>query len=949
MDPVDIQKIRPNINYHKFHDCVFVVVQRVICRIFFWLYTGRSSYVGDYLKATERGMKRINSKERATLEERKTPGVFDITLLYKVLQHTCDLADDRANVWHQPATSRERESLEHTLFILKEERNNLSHEPQNYMHMSESELETKLTELRRLCTIALQKAGEKCDRTSNLHIDIENMLKEMKEIETKPIPSGFTPEKLASVAAHEIRSKELILLPSCRTYVAPEVHLHRTPTNEVTSLSQVLSWRCYNGAVPGVICVYGDTGMGKTSLCQHVFDSWISSNGKISDLHECDLVIPIRCCDVATRDLVCQLNRLLEDTIACCGGSYEFLKLLKSLKILWLVDGYNEATAEAVGLLKFLCEERGPAHTILVTSRLQDSRILRDKIPAEEKVCDVILSGLTADGAHELTVALFQEDTEGSEDWVAAVHDFRSTLDRLGVEVIHELRNPLKLTLAVKLWKRGTLNIEKGGTLTQWYAAIQQLHANNLCSKIGSTSCMTKESISRKVGKWLRELYKVAFLMTLEGQYIHISRNFQRMLEDESDTLQLVSETCLSTFLVCRPRGAGPAAEDCSYSFIHQSQQFYLAAQHLYFLTLESPDGLDQIKTIIKTKNSRGRSTGQLVQFQPVLLYILSTAVAQNQNIQRPSADVTCLFERTVEVLVRLLSDYDCDWLEVVQHAAYSPLVVREVSEVIPDNWAVGNHRARAARALLEFKTPNHIILEIHLDTANVELDHLLAMVAMKRCDVSLLFRCVQVHDRVLDVLCEPNAVCNIIEFQGCLSVEGCSHLVKMKNVRLLYLMITTQAVLEKVMVEVRRLPILNELLLIMLMHDISPPEVDSLPSHIRLMIGLNTLDDIRKTVKVISKISCKWDSIVIPSIESDRAVKFVQKLKRSKVQVKNLVRNITIHMLNFKHDLFINYGPVPLIYPLHHFTVLWDDPPLTLSVKGDQLEVLFEPRRLFN
>lgn len=268
MEAVYIQKIRPNSNYHKFHDCMLVVVQRVIYRVFLWLYTGGSVYVGEYLKVIERGMKCLTAKERATFERKEIGGSFDITLLYKVLQRTCGLAEDTANIWHNPASPTEEESLEHTLYILKEERNSLMHEPQNYIHMSEGQLETKLQELRRLCTVVLQKAGERCNRTDqSINTEITRMMKEVDEIKNKPTPSGFTSEKLAALAAFEVRSRPAVL-SSCRTFVAPLVLLRRSYRDEVTPLSELLRWRCEDGTVPSVICMSGDTGMGKTSLCQ---------------------------------------------------------------------------------------------------------------------------------------------------------------------------------------------------------------------------------------------------------------------------------------------------------------------------------------------------------------------------------------------------------------------------------------------------------------------------------------------------------------------------------------------------------------------------------------------------------------------------------------------------------------------------------------------------------
>ncbi|ROT67388.1 hypothetical protein C7M84_014542 [Penaeus vannamei] len=365
----------PNSNYYKYQSCMFVIANQEMYRIYLWLYKGRpDQYVGDYIR-TENLLRqmRLGRHEKVLLDAETSVAKFDISFLYKLLQFTCGLSPASDRIWHDPEESQ-KGSLEHILHRLKDIRNSLSHEQQFFMFMTLEDLRDREKELSQLLAKALELAGEKSARPDEASRAITKMKDKLQDIISKPIPSGFTLQNFAALGRQEMRK-----LCATVSGVLPEVVVQQAQTASTTTasvqelpLNQLLRWSCEDTKLPHVILVTGDTGTGKTSLCRHIFNSWVSGADSLVDLQECDLVVSIQCSEVFTSDVVRLLEDTLPQTVKACGQS-EVLEKLSSLKVLWLVDGYEEATREAKGLLRCLVEKRGLLHTILVTTRPEHS------------------------------------------------------------------------------------------------------------------------------------------------------------------------------------------------------------------------------------------------------------------------------------------------------------------------------------------------------------------------------------------------------------------------------------------------------------------------------------------------------------------------------------------------------------------------------------------------
>nr|XP_053642501.1 uncharacterized protein LOC128695702 [Cherax quadricarinatus] len=106
---------------------------------------------------------------------------------------------------------------------------------------------------------------------------------------------------------------------------------------------------------------------------RYLEESWITKSNNIKDLEGYDLLLFIRCRDVTSPDLIRLLKEdLLPETTAFYDPHTLYMRV-NQLKVVWVVDGFEEATNEAIKLLTTMLERQPKSHIVLVTSRPEHS------------------------------------------------------------------------------------------------------------------------------------------------------------------------------------------------------------------------------------------------------------------------------------------------------------------------------------------------------------------------------------------------------------------------------------------------------------------------------------------------------------------------------------------------------------------------------------------------
>ncbi|XP_047474857.1 uncharacterized protein LOC125029114 [Penaeus chinensis] len=892
----------PNSNYYKFHSCLFVVTKQEMLRIYLWLYRGQRQYIEDYLRTENLfGQMRLGRHEKLLLNEKTSVANFDISFLYKLLQFTCGLSPAGDKIWNDPDESQ-KGSLEYTLYCLKDIRNALSHESKDLFSMTHENLRDREKELSRLLAKALELAGEKAKKRDEASRAITEMKDKLQAIISKPISSGFTSENFAVLGRQEIKKLNVKASGFFAEVVVQQAQTATTATTPAPelSLNQLLRWSCEDTKPPNVILVTGDTGTGKTSLCRHIFDSWCSGADTFADLQDCDLVVSIQCSEVCTSDVAQLLSDTLPQTVAACGP-YEVLEKLSSLNVLWLVDGYEEATREARSLLQCLVKKRGLLHTILVTTRPEHC-IFISNVAHKASLLEVRLLGLSARGRSMVVENLLREPSPSMKK----LEDFERELGRLEGEVSRELLNPLKLTLTVKLWKEDRINMKESGTLPQLYSVIKKTHTQSLCIKTEIKTGMTAEECERKVNKWVETLCEEAFKMSKLQKYMQLPEEALNRLRDTCDSLRLYSEDCFSTFLGYQPSALRSGL--ACYSFLHNTQQFHYAAEHVFLCLARSEDKVSTICQLFSCDAS-----GEIgSHFYMVLLHVVALMTASG-----------AVKKNVTEVLVRLLSHCDrCMWFEVIRYAAYSNDIVSEICKVMPAQWGVCDDDVKAAMQCLDHTSPGSMVINLNGDPKGIEdFIPMVRMIAQRLIFVQLILHyhishldCDETSNYILEILCNKDAHCSLIKFSGCISGKGSSYLCNMPKLQSLGLKVLRNKDLGLIMKRIKNLPRLQVIQMNMAMPQLDLLKGLSISQQIQVDIALPKVKEynINKTVDAIAKITKKYNEMRVFFCEPEQMFKLTTGLQRKKVRVEALQWTITSESGVFEWPC----GPVPLDFP---------------------------------
>nr|XP_045618600.1 uncharacterized protein LOC123770606 [Procambarus clarkii] len=148
-----------------------------LASVFMWSYRGTFpvvTYLTQDLGYTNAQYRRVfDDYQRDKLEVSSDAATFDITLLYKLLQLVCGLAEMNDPTWTTPGP--QGPSLEHLIHSLKQHRNTLAHDN---VRMSEQDLTSTLTELSDLLAKMLAEAGVRCGTNSE---DVDHVIRDVTE------------------------------------------------------------------------------------------------------------------------------------------------------------------------------------------------------------------------------------------------------------------------------------------------------------------------------------------------------------------------------------------------------------------------------------------------------------------------------------------------------------------------------------------------------------------------------------------------------------------------------------------------------------------------------------------------------------------------------------------------------------------------------------------------
>lgn len=330
------------------------------------------------------------------------------------------------------------------------------------------------------------------------------------------------------------------------------------------------------------------------NFSRYLMSSWVSERGSVQRLGEYQLVLAHHCGRINTRDVHHLLRtKILPHPTSSCTAD-ELKRILERLRVLWLLDGWEEATREGHVLLKDLLQTQPSSHTILVASRPELSALLTSNTFPDKIFLKVSLAGLDDDERelllkNKLPQTTGQNTKKSTQEFIVHMRSFDTHLQNY-------FRNPLKLMLAARLWCEDPSQFRPESSLTQLYMAIKDVNIKRLVETLEEEAAPSEDA-PQVIEEWFRCFCQVAFHSVKEASSLTLDSTAYRLLKRKGDTR--TASQCLSTFLEYYPNPGGGSARGW-YVFSHYSQQCFYAASHLSLTCSQAPDPDSKMNEILK-------------------------------------------------------------------------------------------------------------------------------------------------------------------------------------------------------------------------------------------------------------------------------------------------------------------------------------------------------------
>ncbi|XP_069157732.1 uncharacterized protein [Procambarus clarkii] len=623
IQPEDVNRLRYGLAVTK-------AGRDALASVFMWSYRGTFpvvTYLTQNLGTTNAKYKSVfDAHQRDKLEASSDAATFDITLLYKLLQRVCGLAEMNDPTWTTPGP--QGPSLEHLIYSLKQHRNTLAHDN---VGMSEQDLTSTLTELSDLLAKMLAEAGVRCGTNSQ---DVDHVTRDVTEYiggllakvrePLDPSDVAYLPQLRQEIKMFKSHITEEVKQMSKQEFtggykllyqIVPApwllLNINYNPSLAFTRLrlledpvigarpshaakgqdinfEDILSMRREDGRVPECVLLTGEGGMGKTTLLKLILEKWVEDPAAIRHLGTVDLVFYVPCRDSHLNtfdDLLCQL---LPQTLLDSGADFQLFKeIILSLNILVLIDGYDEVNDHSGRLVKELLHLPGKDVRLVITTRPGWDQQLSQLVPHTRPRCNILVLGITPERrvefAERTIKVLVEEECQRSD----ITGRFTQRLKQMSQFLGEYLNTPLTLTLLALLCVKAPEEFNNLTTNTQVYEKIHDFITNKLVSRLTDKHVTEpKGKCDENVKKFLRFLEEIS-LRGIQRQEYDLWSETEAEIREKCDTLGLPQEEVLSNYFTRTSYRRGLNVV-WVFGYFHARYQEYCASRGLVALLLRA-------------------------------------------------------------------------------------------------------------------------------------------------------------------------------------------------------------------------------------------------------------------------------------------------------------------------------------------------------------------------
>ncbi|XP_069157767.1 uncharacterized protein [Procambarus clarkii] len=621
--PVDFNRLRYELAVTK-------AGRDALASVFMWSYRGTFpvvTYLTQDLGYTNAQYRRVfDDHQRDKLEASSDAATFDITLLYKLLQRVCGLAEMNDPAWTTPGP--QGPSLEHLIYSLKQHRNTLAHDN---VIITEQDLKNKLTDLTDLMTKMLVEAGNKwridrqdvdlasrdateyidglrakirepldsseVDYLAQLHQDIKvfksHITEEVKQKSKQELTDGYkllyqivpAPWLLLNIKYNpSLAFTRLRLLEDPVIGARPS---HAAKGQDI-NYEDILSMRREDGRVPQCALLTGEGGMGKTTLLKLILEKWVEDPAAIRHLGTVDLVFYVQCRDSHLNTFDGLLRQLLPQSLSDSDADFQLFKeIILSLNILVLIDGYDEVNGHSGRLVKELLHLPGKDVRLVITTRPGWDHQLSQLVPHTRPRCNILVLGITPERRVEFAERTIKVLVEEESQRSVITGRFTQQLEQMSQFLGEYLNTPLTLTLLALLCVEATEEFNNLTTNTQVYEKIHDFITNKLVSRLTDKHVTEpKGKCDKNVKKFLRFLEKIS-LRGIQRQEYDLWPETEAEIREKCDTLGLPQEEVLSNYFTRTSYRRGLNVV-WVFGYFHARYQEYCASRGLVDLLLRA-------------------------------------------------------------------------------------------------------------------------------------------------------------------------------------------------------------------------------------------------------------------------------------------------------------------------------------------------------------------------